>query len=447
MFKSLAQLLSSTLAVRLLLLVRTAILARILTVEDYGIVTTFTMTVALTQMVGALGFQQMVVQDKEGDDAKLVNALHSLQLMRGIALALLLFVLAEPYARLLGVGVEGEDGMEYLVWPFQLLAIFPLTLGFQNLDLFRRQRTGDFTVFAIWTALGPVAGLLLLGALLLIFDDWRIGLYSVIGTQIFTTAATHYFAERRFTLGADRSMMRKGLAFGLPLLGNSVLLYLILNGDRIIVSKLIGLEALAFMAIALGLAQVPVSVLAKVHQTMFLPFLSRAQDAPPAFTKALVLAMESRMALSLMMVVGLAIFGPDLARIIYGPQYAAIGALVIWAGLFHAIRTLKGAPSTAAVAKGATTNPLYSNLVRAAMLPVALYVAWIGGSLEHLLMLAVLAEVISFGVSLWLLGRTLGGLPRQIWPTTLGTFAVMALVAADILLFPPQTGLFASFHL
>ena len=127
MLKSLMQLLSSGLMVRMLELLRTAILARLLTVEDYGIVATFFLPVALVQMAGAFSLDKLVVQDREGDTPGFVASLHTVQLVRGLLGAVLLVVLAGPYARLLGV--------EGLIWPYQALAMFPLVAGIVNLNL------------------------------------------------------------------------------------------------------------------------------------------------------------------------------------------------------------------------------------------------------------------------------------------------------------------------
>ena len=293
----------------------------------------------------------------------------------------------------------------------------------------------------------PVVGLFLLGILLLIFDDWRIGLFLVIGTQAFAALNSHFLAKRRWQLGADGVFMRRALKFGLPLMLNSLLLYAILNGDRLIVSNQLGLEALAFISIALGMAQVPVGLFAKVHQTMFLPKLARAQDDDAAFERPMILAFESRMVMAVFAALLLSILGPDLVRLIYGEKYGAIGTLVIWAGLFHAIRIMKGAPSTVAVSKGYTTNPLLANLLRVASLPLAFWAVVQGASLVQVLMIAAAAETLAFGLSLWLLQRALGGkLPPQIWRGTVVTLAVFVLIALDVAIFPPDVGLFTHYH-
>ena len=438
MFKSGVLLVASGLLVNIMRLVSTAVIARVVSVEDYGIIATFALTIALAEMASAFALDRMIVQDRNGDDPRFVATLQTLQTVRGLLGAALVFLIAPYYARLLGV----DD----LVWPYQVLALVPLLTGLTNLHFYMPQRGGNFRSYMIWQLLRPAFGLCLLGVLLFFLDDWRIGLATTVAGQFVATIAANLMARGPFRLGFDRAVALRALRFGWPLMLNSLLLYAILNGDRILVSNQLGLETLALFSVALGLAQIPVSIVTKAHQYVFLPELSRQQDDPAAFGQTVTLTVQSRATLAIIMLLGIAVAGPDALLLVFGEKYAEATALVLWVGLFHAGRTLKGAPNTIAVSRAATTNPLYSNMLRLGSLPVAFLALQAGATLVQVIAIATVAELAALTLSLVLLRRTLGPLPRGVYTGTAAAVAVFALAALDAVLFPAAPVLFGSFH-
>jgi len=62
--------LSGNAATSLLLLVRNLVIARLISVEDYGIAATFGIVMALIEMASYLGMQQQIVQSKDGEDPR-----------------------------------------------------------------------------------------------------------------------------------------------------------------------------------------------------------------------------------------------------------------------------------------------------------------------------------------------------------------------------------------
>ena len=68
MFKSALLLLSGNIFGSLMLLVRNLVVARLISVEDYGIAATFAISMAIVEMITALGLHQLIVQDSKGND-------------------------------------------------------------------------------------------------------------------------------------------------------------------------------------------------------------------------------------------------------------------------------------------------------------------------------------------------------------------------------------------
>jgi len=427
------------LAARLLTLLRSVILARLIPVEDFGIVSTLVITVAFFELMSALALDRLLVQAKDGDDSRVIGTLHTLQFLRGLLGAVILFAFAPLYARLLG--------MPDLVWPYQLMALVPLLRGLSHMGLHAAQRQFDFRPFVKWEIGYELAAVVALAVFWLIFDDWRLGLAAIGVQQLAFFALSHLFSRQPYRMAWAPDIAVRGWRFGWPLLVNGLLLFAVFNGDRLIVANQRGMEVLAIFTVAFSLPMLPCNVLGRAHQTLFLPKLSGLQDAPARFRKWLAFSIQSRFALGLLVALGFALLGADLMQLIYGEKYAAAGELVVWTALLHTARMIKAAPSAVMVALADTRNAMKANLLRVAVLPLAFLAVMQGASLVTVIGIGIVGELLGLALALYLAHRKLaGGLPRPVLQAVAVTLGLLGLIAVDVVLFPPGATLFASFH-
>jgi O-antigen/teichoic acid export membrane protein len=103
-------------------LFRNAIVARLISVADMGIGRSFGLTITLLEMATQINPEAMLVQARDGDREQLQGAAHLVQILRGLLMALALFLVAGPVARLFNV----PDAL----WAFRTLALIPLIEGF-----------------------------------------------------------------------------------------------------------------------------------------------------------------------------------------------------------------------------------------------------------------------------------------------------------------------------
>jgi O-antigen/teichoic acid export membrane protein len=129
------------LAAALLSLVRNVIIARLISVEDFGIASTFAITMAMVEMASNIAVDRLLVQARDGEEPHLLSTLHSIQAARGLFGAVVLFVIAHPVSLLFG--------LPEVAWAYQAMAAIPLLRGLANLDMFRRQRDMQFLPFVL----------------------------------------------------------------------------------------------------------------------------------------------------------------------------------------------------------------------------------------------------------------------------------------------------------
>jgi O-antigen/teichoic acid export membrane protein len=400
---------------------RNVLLARLISVADFGIASLAGMVVATIETISNLAVDRLLVQAPDGEDETLQATAHAFQVARGATFAVLLFFCAGPIARLFNV--------PHTVWAFQVLALVPLIRGLAHLDAVRFQRSMNFAP-SVWMEVVPQCLALLLTWPL----AWWTGNYSaavwliLIQTAI-GTLMSHRVAQRSYRWRWDGPSVRRLTEFGWPLLANGLLMFVIFQGDKAVVGTNFSMEVLGFYSAAFGLGLAPALLLTKVCQSLFLPPLARCQADEPRFAERYAVTVQFCILLGLIVGIGFAALGPEVLVLLFGEPYRSGGAVAVWLGLMQAIRIAKAGPMIVAMAKGDTKVPLLANFPRVGGLAIAILVAVSGGRIEAVAATALAGEAVSAALSFHLLKSRLGLL--------LGLFArpfIAVLIAESLVL-------------
>ncbi|MBB4021505.1 MULTISPECIES: oligosaccharide flippase family protein [Actibacterium] len=393
----------------LILLVRNLLVARLISVENYGIAATFAVSMAIVEMMSQLGLQQMIVQDKDGENPALQAGLQGFQALRGTISGVILFVIADPLARFLGI--------PEVIWAYQLMALVPVLNGFTHFDVFRLQRQMIYLPFMMTIFVPALISVLLIWPLDQLYGDYRVMLYAVLAQGVMKLLTSHLAARQRYRLTLDRAVMMRGLSFGWPLLVNSLLLFLVLNGEKLVVGRELGMSQLALLAMGFTLTLTPTLVLARSVQSFFLPQLSAAQDEDERFHDIGAATVEANILNGLIQVAAVALIGPIFVQTVLGPKYEPMIPLLLWLAILHAVRVFKAGPAVVALARAKTDNAMWANLFRAASLAVSWYATIQGYGLIVVIWIATTAELLGFFVSLYLLKKRIGFPLRRVGAT------------------------------
>ncbi len=409
----------------LMLFVRNLAVARLISVEDYGIAATFAISMAIVEMASGLGLQQLIVQDKTGDDPRLQAGLQGLNLLRSFVSGAMLFLLAHPIANFLGI----PD----IAWAYQLLALMPVLRGFEHFDIHRLNRQMSFRPLILTRTVPAFLSVLSIWPLYQVYGDYRVMLYAVLIQWALVSLISHLVAERRFRLSLERGIMARGLNFGWPLLINNILMFAVFQGDKLIVGRELGMESLAIFAMGITLTLTPTLISAASEQQFFLPQLSAAEHDPDHFAHLAAVAMQTSLISGLVLVVGVVLLGEPVVRFLLGSKFAALIPLLTWLAIMQAIRVFKVGSTNVAMSRAHTGNPMIANAVRILTLPLAWHIVAGGGTLVQLIWVATFGELCAYAVSSALAHRRLGlDIRKMILPlaATMATLAIAAIHAS-----------------
>nr|WP_319387631.1 oligosaccharide flippase family protein [uncultured Roseibium sp.] len=419
--------------------VRNIVVARYLTVEQFGIASTFAIVYSLVQMMANIGFNAFVVQAKDGDEPGFMAALHSLLIMRGVAGAALMLICAYPYAYFIG--------QPELVWSYMLFAAVPLLLSGASLDVHRQERQSRFTSVAMAQILAHTASLVALIPLFYLFDDYQIMVYSIFTYIVVYVVFTHFYSERSYSLSWNEKIFRRILTFGVPLLINNVLLFIVFNGDRLIVANQLGLETLALFSIAFMMSLIVSSAGSKLFSTLMLPILSRAQEKRSQFRELACLSLEIALFLMIGLVLSMLVLGPAFIITLFGEKYFGALSMVLTLAFVQGFRLAKIGPVVVATAQGHTRYPLFADAVRVVFLPLAFLALMQTGNINYAIFFAFLGEFIGFLIALFLMLRQTRVRLTSLLPSLAMTGLILVLAFAETMSFTPQKGVLDNIHL
>ncbi|WP_299441055.1 oligosaccharide flippase family protein [uncultured Rhodospira sp.] len=378
---------------------RNILLARLIGVEDYGVAGTFVITFTLVLMMADMAFDRFAIQHRSGDTPRFISVLHTLTLARAVLIAGLVYVSADLLARLYS--------QPELTWAYQTIAVVPVLLAFLHLDITREQRDMRFYKHAIVEIVGAAAPTVLLWPLALWLGDFRVILWLIAIECMARVAVSHWLADRPYRLGWEFDIAKSAFVFGIPLIFSSLLGFISMNGDRILVANQFTAHDLGLFTATLTLFLVPIQFAMSVVNSLFLPMLARERDNPRRFEQQASVVLQAMTLAGAGVTAGIAMVGVPLLLLTFGSDYAEASSLILPIGLMVGLFLARTGPNVIALSRGRTKLILVGSIVRVLALPVAVGVALAGGDIRDIVLVGAVGEGGALAVMLGLLSRRL----------------------------------------
>lgn len=324
---------------RLLRLVRLVVLGRILAPTDFGILGVALLAMSVLETFSEPGFLKALIQ-KKGDAEQYFDTAWTVQFLRGGLLWLILCIGAP------GVGVFFDSpgsvavvralgGLELLRGAFNIGVVhFSKELEFSKLFLF--QMTGTLTDFVVSV-----------GAAILLRNVWALVLGQVAGTVV-SLVFSYVVHPYRPSFKIDRCQLLELRDFGQWVFGSSVLVFLLNEGDDIVLGKMLGVTALGLYQMAYQISNLPATEVTHLISQVSFPAYSKLQDDPGKLREAYLQILQLTTFISIPLAIGIAAMAKTLTQVFVGEQWLpmvpALQILAFW-GLIRSI--------------GATFGPLF----------------------------------------------------------------------------------------
>lgn len=362
-------------AVKLLGLVNTAVLARLLVPEDFGLVAMAMLVVAFVEVWFGFGVETALIRNKDAtrDDYDTAWTLRTLQ---GVCVGFAL-VVASPLA----VHYFHEPRLPPLLW---LMAAAVALAGAGNIGTVNFQKEINFKQEFILSISGKLSGVIVtIGLAYWLRNYWALACGMFFGYLFgFILSYVMHPYRPRFSFKKIRSLW----AFSQWMLVGNIGLLVNRKADELIVGGMAPASTLGLYSVALDVGQMVTNELAHPINRVLYPLLSKLQDEAERMRTTYLKITASVNTLTLPAGVGLAFSAPYVVAVVLGAKWhEAIPYVQIFA-LYGALRfTYSGANSVlTALGKVRTISAL--QWVEAAMLVVFCI---IGGLLDSLFGIAL----------------------------------------------------------
>jgi O-antigen/teichoic acid export membrane protein len=306
------------------------VLTRLLSPDMYGLVAMGTVIISAVVMMSDFGFSLGVIRDRRGDDPTYLNTIWTMQLVRGVALSVLMNLAAlamlaagEWMPGLLG-GSYGDPRLPAVV---AIMSLVPITAGLESTNLPRAQRAlamGQVVRNEVMTQI-TVTTLLIAVAL-----HWPSYWVLPLGWLLYsagTTALSHWnLPGPANRLGWNRQVAMEAWHFSKWILISSLLTFLFREGDRILLGGLVSTADLGIYAIGALLVNTSREVIYKLAAFVGMPALAEVMRENPERLKEAFRKCRWPIDAICVAAAGFFFAGADrIIEIIYDGRYSAAG--------------------------------------------------------------------------------------------------------------------------
>jgi O-antigen/teichoic acid export membrane protein len=381
-----------TIGQQILQFARSAIIARLLPTEQFGIALTFLTVLTALEAFTELGLELLMVRTKNADDESLQKTAHLFSILRGLLASIVMFALAGPIASMFDVPDSA--------WAYQWLALAPLLRSFIHFDFVRYQRyfrywpntIVTFTSFLVGTAVS-------IGLALYLRDSFAIVL-GALAQVITLVIGSHIVSERSYHLAFVKSHASEILSFGLPMLFNASVLFALYQGDRVAIASLLGVNELVVYGTVAILTSAVSALVVRVTGALYLPLLAEFPPDTQAYRNRYASCGVVAACAAFATTVPFAFLGVELTKLAFGNQFNPTAFLVLLLAAQGGLKVIRNWTQQAFVATAQLTALIVSNLVSAAGLPLAVASVKLGYGVEGVAASMMISELLAALVSI-----------------------------------------------
>ncbi len=317
-------------------LARLIILARILSPNDFGLMGIALLVMSTLETFSQTGFQQALIQKKK-DIKSYLDAAWTVLILRGFILFAILYLIA-PYAASFFNVPETKPMI-------QVIGLSVLLQAFTNIGVIYFRKELKFNKEFIYQFAGTLADFIVaVSAVLILQNVWALvfGLLAGNAVRCFVSYLIHPYRPH---LSSDLGKTKELFGFGKWILGSSILIFLLTQGDDIFVGKLLGATALGFYQLAYRISNMPAIEYSHLIARVTFPAYSKMQDNVIKLKEAYLKVLKLTAFLSVPIAGMIFILAPEFTKIFltekWMPMVPAMQVLALY-GMLRAIGATTG---------------------------------------------------------------------------------------------------------
>ena len=298
------------------------ILTRLLFPEAFGVMAIMQAVVVGVTMLSDVGVAQSIVRHKQGAEPAFVNTAWTIQIVKGILMAIALWVASSPVAQAYHQPLL--EGM--MPWA----AFAALLAGFTSTKVALANRNVETLRITLINV-----GALSVGIVASILFAWHDPTpYALVWGNVVATIANvvagHVFLRGPPNrLAWDRAVATSILSFGGWVMLSSAVGYMTGEGNKLVVGSVLDIRLLGLFGLASTLSVVVSQAVGSMSsQVLFGAYSEVFRKDPSRLSQAVERARRVQIVPIWCAALVLALFGPQIVRLLYDPRYADAGIVL-----------------------------------------------------------------------------------------------------------------------
>lgn len=287
-------------------LITMLIFARILSIEEFGLIATATLVTAFFDLFSRLGTEAYLIKEVNPDTED-INTAWTVQLLIKLLIALAIFSFSSWTAFYFS-----EPEIEGIL---KVLALIPLLLAFSNIGIVLLKKEMAFKTLMYWDISAKLSSFFITLILIMVLNSYWAYIWGMVSYFVILSASSYYFSKYRPTLCLTR--LHKQLSFSQWTLLKGIVNYFNNKCDQLIISKFIGTSALGAFSITQRIYETASDILVSPFVATLYPGLGQLDRKSPQFstifhntliaTSAVIILLASLLAINAEQLVTLAL--------------------------------------------------------------------------------------------------------------------------------------------
>ena len=314
----------------------TAILARLLSPDIFGLLGMVTVFTGFATIFGELGISAALIQKEECSDKHYSTAFF-LNVGSGILLSIF-FILLSP----LIANFYNKPQLKLIV---TVLSVNFVITSFSIVQKAIYQKMMNFKILTLAESLSVVAsGIVGITLALRGYGVWSL-VFQMITLTFVTTLLLWIFSPLRFKFAFSKQALKDIINFSMNVTGFNLINYFARNVDYLLIGKFLGTEALGYYTLAYKLMLYPLQNISSVISRVMFPAFSYIQHDLEKVRKNYLKMIKAISLVTFPAMLGLIAICPEFVYVIFGPKWEnsiILIRILSICGMFQSIGTTVG---------------------------------------------------------------------------------------------------------
>jgi O-antigen/teichoic acid export membrane protein/glycosyltransferase involved in cell wall biosynthesis len=319
-------------------------------------------------MLSDVGIGPNIIQNKRGEDPRFLNTAWTVQVIRGLALWVVLLALTYPIANFYDKPDQPEirQGLLHIIPLIGLTAFFS---GFNATAIYTLNKRLNVRALTLMQLVSQVVGVAAM-VIVAYFTQSVIALALAGIVQAFVKLVISHMLDRshRNRFAWDRDALRNLLGFGTVVFISSALTFLGGQGDKLILGKQVSMEILGLYGVALMISKLPLDVINNIGSGVAFPAYAHAFNSGRNFESVFRKVRFPLCVTGAFCMAGIAIAGPGLIRLFWPESFHDAGTYLPYLCIGAMFQVLEITSGQALLAMGKIKYLAIGNALRVATL-------------------------------------------------------------------------------